>query len=81
MSKLQDLEFDVIKIDRSFIDRICDNRKTYEIVKNIIKMAQDLNIAVVAKGVDNEQQKAFLLDLACLYMQGRLFGEPEYFTI
>ena len=79
--KLQDIEFDVIKIDRSFIDKICDNRKTYEIVKNMIKMAQDLNITVVAKGVDNEQQKAFLLDMGCLYMQGRLFGEPDYFTI
>lgn len=79
--KLQDIEFDIIKIDRSFIDKICDNRKTYEIVKNIIKMAQDLNIDVIAKGVDNAQQKAFLLDLKCLYMQGRLFGEPEYFSI
>ncbi|MBE6692447.1 MAG: EAL domain-containing protein, partial [Ruminococcaceae bacterium] len=36
---------------------------------------------VVAKGVDNEQQKAFLLELKCLYMQGRLFGEAEYFSI
>ena len=79
--KLQDIEFDVIKIDRSFIDRICDNRKTYEIVKNMIKMAEDLKITVVAKGVDNEQQKAILLELACLYMQGRLFGEPECFSV
>jgi len=79
--KLQNIDFDVIKIDRSFIDKICDNRKTYEIVKNIIKMAQDLNITVVAKGVDNAQQKALLLELTCLYMQGRLFGEPEYFPI
>jgi len=79
--KLQDMEFDVIKIDRSFIDKICDNQKTYEIVKNIIKMANDLNVTVVAKGVDNEQQKAFLLELKCLYMQGRLFGEAEYFSI
>ena len=79
--KLQDIEFDIIKIDRSFIDKICDNRKTYEIVKNIIKMADDLNIDVIAKGVDNAQQKEFLLDLKCFYMQGRLFGEPEYFSI
>ena len=79
--KLQDMEFDVIKIDRSFIDKICDNRKTYEIVKNMVKMAQDLKITVIAKGVDNEQQKALLLDLTCFYMQGRLFGEPAYFTI
>ena len=78
---MQDIEFDVIKIDRNFIDRICDNRKTYEIVKNIIKMAQDLNVEVIAKGVDNSQQKSFLLDLNCLYMEGRLFGEPEYFSI
>ncbi len=81
MQKLQDMEFDVIKIDRSFIDKICDNRKTYEIVKSIIKMAQDLNITVVAKGVDNEQQKTLLLELTCFYMQGRLFGEPEHFPI
>lgn len=79
--KLQDIEFDTIKIDRSFIDKICDNRKTYEIVKNIIKMAEDLGVAVVAKGVDNAQQKEILRDLNCFYMQGRLFGEPEYLTV
>ena len=79
--KLQDIEFDVIKIDRSFIDKICENRKTYEIVKNIIKMAEDLHLTVVAKGVDNAQQKALLLELGCFYMQGREFGEPEYLTI
>ena len=78
---LQDIEFDIIKIDRSFIDKICDNQKTYEIVKNIIKMARDLNVDVIAKGVDNTQQKEYLLDLKCFYMQGRLFGEPEYFSI
>ncbi len=81
LQKLQNIEFDIIKIDRSFIDKICDNRKTYEIVKNMIKMAQDLNITVIAKGVDNEQQKTLLLDLTCFYMQGRLFGEPEAFSI
>ena len=79
--KLQEMEFDVIKIDKSFIDRICDNRKTYEVVKNIIKMARDLGVDVVAKGVDNAQQKSFLLDLNCFYMQGRLFGESECFSI
>ena len=79
--KLQDIEFDIIKIDRSFIDKICDNQKTYEIVKNIIKMASDLNVDVIAKGVDNTQQKEYLLGLKCFYMQGRLFGEPEYFSI
>ena len=81
LTKLQEIEFDVIKIDRSFIEKICDNRKTYEIVKNIVKMAEDLKVDVVAKGVDTEQQKQFLLDMNCLYMQGRLFGEPEYFAI
>lgn len=81
LTKLQEIEFDVIKIDRSFIEKICDNRKTYEIVKNIVKMSEDLKVDVVAKGVDTEQQKQFLLDMNCLYMQGRLFGEPEYFAI
>jgi len=79
--KLQDLDVDFIKIDRSFIDKICDNKKTYEIVKSIIKMAGDLRIDVVAKGVDTVQQQAVLLELKCFYMQGRLFGEPEYLSI
>lgn len=81
LSKLQDLEFDIIKIDRSFIDKICENQKTYEIVKSMVKMARDLKVDIVAKGVDTTQQKAFLLDLKCFYMQGRLFGEPEYLSI
>ena len=79
--KLQDIEFDIIKIDRSFIDRICDNRKTYEIVKNIIKMAKDLKIDIVAKGVDTKEQKELLQEMKCFYMQGRLFGEPDYLSI
>ena len=79
--KLQDLECDMIKIDRSFIDKVCDNRKTYEIVKSIIKMAEELKITVVAKGVDNTHQKTMLLEMGCIYMQGRLFGEPDYFAI
>jgi EAL domain-containing protein (putative c-di-GMP-specific phosphodiesterase class I) len=79
--KLQDIDVDFIKIDRSFIDRIADNKKTYEIVKNIIKMAADLKIDVVAKGVDTTQQKELLLGLKCFYMQGRIFGEPDYLSI
>lgn len=79
--KLQDLEVDQIKIDRSFIDKICDNKKSYEIVKNTIKLAKDLEIGVVAQGVDTEQQKALLLEMKCFYMQGRLFGEPDYLSI
>ena len=79
--KLQEVDADFIKIDRSFIDQICTNRKTYEIVKNIIKMAEDLKIGVVAKGVDTTQQREMLLDMKCFCMQGNVFGEPEYFAI
>lgn len=81
LAQLQDVEVDFIKIDRSFIDKICENRKTYEIVKNTIKLAGDLNIGVVAKGVDTTPQKELLLDMKCFYMQGRMFGEPEYLSI
>lgn len=81
LQTLQDLDVDFIKIDKSFSDKICDNRKTYEIVKNIIKMSGDLNIGVVAKGVDTAQQKAVFLELKCLYMQGRMFGEPDYLSM
>ncbi len=79
--KLQEIDADFIKIDRSFIDQICTNRKTYEIVKNIIKLAGDLRIGVVAKGVDTTQQRELLLDLKCFYMQGSAFGAPECLPI
>lgn len=81
LQMLQDLDVDILKIDRSFADKICDNKKTYEIVKSIIKMTHDLDIGVVAKGVDTAQQKAVFLELKCLYMQGRMFGEPDYLSI
>lgn len=79
--QLQDVEFDMIKIDKSLIDRICDNAKSYEIVKNTVKMAKDLKVTVIAKGVDTTQQKALLLEMKCFYMQGRLFGEPDYLSV
>ena len=81
LAKLRYVEFDMIKIDRGFIDRICDNPKSYEIVKSIVKMAKDLKVTVIAKGVDTAQQKALLLELKCFYMQGRLFGEPDYLSL
>lgn len=81
LAQLQDLDVDFIKIDKNFIDKVCENRKTYEIVKSIIKLAEDLKIGVVAKGVDTTQQRELLFGLKCFYMQGRVFGEPECLSI
>ena len=44
-------------------------------------MAKDLKIDIVAKGVDTKEQKELLQELKCFYMQGRLFGEPDYLSI
>lgn len=81
LTKLQNVEFDIIKIDRGLIDRICDDTKSCEIVKSTVKMARELKVDIIAKGVDTAQQKALLMEMKCFYMQGRLFGEPDYLSI
>lgn len=65
-----------LKIDRSFINDITDNREDAAIVTSIIVLAQNLNLKVIAEGVETEEQLSFLEQRQCYEMQGYLFSRP-----
>ncbi|HZG72801.1 MAG TPA: EAL domain-containing protein [Chondromyces sp.] len=74
---------DSIKIDRTFIQNIIENKRDSTIVKSIIQMAHQLGINVVAEGVETEKQLEFLKDIGCKELQGYFFSKPvnmESFT-
>ncbi len=73
---LRELPIDMIKIDRSFINHIVDNPNDYSLVKTIMSMAENLNIKVIAEGVETVEQLRLLKQLGCLYYQGYLFSKP-----
>ncbi|WP_027408347.1 EAL domain-containing protein [Anoxybacteroides tepidamans] len=67
---------DAVKIDRSFIRNISENRKGEEIVEAIILLAHKLNLFVTAEGVETAEQVRFLLEKGCEELQGYYFGPP-----
>lgn len=73
---LQDYDFDILKIDMSFIRKIGENPKTKSIVHSIIGMAHEIGIKTVAEGVETEEQVSFLRRSGCDYIQGYYYSKP-----
>ena len=76
LSRLKDFPLDVLKIDRSFIDRLGDDPDSEPIVVAIISMARALGLEVVAEGVETERALARLSALDCQVAQGFLLSRP-----
>ena len=73
---IRKLPLDKIKIDKSFITDIPDDPSSTTIVKTILSMAEELNLEVVAEGVEAEEQFKFLQQYHCQYFQGFYFSKP-----
>ena len=72
----KDFDFDVIKLDKSFVDNIeNDIKKDEVIIKNIVKMLTEINVDVVAEGVETQKQLNFLKNTDCKIVQGFIFDE------
>ncbi|BAF72432.1 EAL domain-containing protein [Sulfurovum sp. NBC37-1] len=65
-----------LKIDQSFIHGIPEDRENAAIVKATIALAKSLSLSIIAEGVENEEQKEFLLFNGCISMQGYYYGRP-----
>jgi len=76
LSYLHLLPIDGIKIDRSFIRRIGSKGENNEIIKTIMLLAQDMNVNVIAEGIETENQLENIKTLKCDYWQGFLFFKP-----
>jgi diguanylate cyclase (GGDEF)-like protein/PAS domain S-box-containing protein len=73
---LKRLPLEQLKIDQSFVREIEYNENDKQIVRTIISMTQNLDLKVIAEGVETENQKQILLDSGCKRFQGYLFGKP-----
>ncbi len=76
LSALQQFPISTLKIDQSFVRDVVTNPDDATIVDTIIQMGRNLNMDVVAEGVEDELQLGFLQKLGCTYVQGLLFGDP-----
>ena len=76
LSYLQQFPFDILKIDQCFISKIDQNPKNAAIAQAIIMMAHQLNLRVIAEGVETLAELAFLQENNCDDLQGYLFSPP-----
>jgi len=76
LSQLQHLPVQTLKIDRAFVSRIGLDADSLEIIRTIVALAHNLNMDVIAEGVETAQQLAQLKELGCEYAQGFYFGKP-----
>ena len=76
LSYLHRLPVNYLKVDRSFVSRMTESEENHEIVRTIIKLAQNLKMKVVAEGIETEEQLAQLKKLGCDHGQGYLFSKP-----
>lgn len=75
MTMLKDEPVDEIKIDRGFLDDMI-NAKSRIIVSHVLGMLRDLDLDMIAEGVENEEQQKFLLDCGCTNAQGFYYYKP-----
>jgi diguanylate cyclase (GGDEF)-like protein len=76
LSQLRALPFDRIKIDRSFVTSLLDNKESATIVQSIVSLGQGLGLPITAEGIENEEVLAELRRFGDFKGQGYLYGRP-----
>lgn len=78
LSLLAIFQPDLIKIDRKLIDRIDERPASRSIVRSIIQVCRDLNIGIIAEGIEREAERNTLSDFGIQLMQGFYFARPAF---
>ncbi|HEY5642276.1 MAG TPA: EAL domain-containing protein, partial [Woeseiaceae bacterium] len=76
LSYLQQMPFDVIKIDKTFVDRIGAGDPSDNICRTIIRMAHEMGKTAIAEGVESIEQFEFLRENDCDFAQGYYYAKP-----
>lgn len=80
LNLLKDLNVDIIKLDKSFLNNMEKQEKHRKndviVIKNIVNMVNDLDMEVIAEGVETQKQAEFLRGINCCMAQGFLFDRP-----
>ena len=74
---LQKLPISALKIDRSFVAKLPDSADDIEIIRAVISLAHNLNMCVIAAGVETKAQLQLLIQNDCDQVQGFFFCQPE----
>lgn len=77
LNYLSKLSFDVLKIDKSYIDHIMTDYKDQAIVKHLIKLSSDLSLTTIVEGIENAEQSRILMGMGCQYGQGYYYCKPK----
>ncbi len=73
---IRNYNFDIVKIDQTFIRQLEENEKVREIVRSIINMCHQLSLRVIAEGVETEEERKFLAENGCDFVQGYYYTKP-----
>jgi EAL domain-containing protein (putative c-di-GMP-specific phosphodiesterase class I) len=76
LSHLHTFEFDVLKVDRSFVQRMDTGDQPLQIVRTIVELARVLGMDIVAEGIETVEQLNLLKGMGCRYGQGYYFSRP-----
>ena len=76
LSTLRDLPFSVVKLDRAFISDGTTNHRGQIVARNTIALAHDLDMTIVAEGVETKEHARFLLNSGCNCAQGFYYSRP-----
>jgi diguanylate cyclase (GGDEF)-like protein/PAS domain S-box-containing protein len=77
LNYLHSFPVNFIKIDRAFISNLNNDSKSLEIVRAILALSKNLNLQVIAEGIETKQQLSLLQQLQCSYGQGYLYSQPQ----
>lgn len=75
LNTLKDLPFDILKLDMGFL-RAGHVENGEKIIRHIVSMAKDINLATISEGVETEEQADFLLEQGCYRIQGYYYAKP-----
>jgi len=76
LNTLKDTQFDIIKIDRDFLQDFIGSKRGQKIVEHTIMMTKSIGLDMIAEGVETEEQAMFLMDCGCDIAQGFYYAKP-----